>query len=498
MPDTKQRSTLSIEHPQIAPTHPRATFSLVSIEAWERFSFYGMQAILAFYLYYSTTNGGFGLEEKHATTLIGAYGALVYLCTFAGGWLADHILGAERTLLLGANSLVIGHLTMSLVPTIAGLAIGLTLIAVGSGSLKTAAITILGAIYNKDDETNRETGFQYFYLGINVAAVLGPLLTGWLATSYGFHYGFSAAALLMIIGLSLYLLTRNQSFCNLPAETQKRIFQPAIPISTTKKVAAISLGVLALTIIVGGTAFGIIEPQTLATALLIVTSSVAALLFISMIRSPHTEKTERRKVIAYIPLFICSVCFWAMLNQTFGVLAVYSDVRLNRIIGSFEIPAAWTQSLNPFFIISLALPIAYLWTRLGDRAPASGTKMSIGVMIAASGYFVFIPFAGGGNNSTPFLVLALAILIISIGELCCGPVGMAATTSHAPEAFRTQFSALFFLTMAIGTALAGTISNFYDPTSREAEITYFLGCGFSGLIIGLSAWYLGKKLHAWI
>lgn len=489
----KHRSSVAVD--TVAPKHPQATFSLVSIEAWERFSFYGMQAILAFYLYYAVTEGGLGIEKAHATALIGAYGALVYLCTFAGGWIADNVLGAERTLLYGAGLLVAGHLTLALYHPVAGLAIGLTLIAVGSGSLKTAAITILGAVYGSDEETQRETGFQFFYLGINIAAVLGPLLTGWLAQNYGFHYGFSAAAILMIIGLSIYLAFRRRMFASIATDTQERIRRPATPITQTKALVAIGVGAIVLAAIVVGAATGQIAPQRLATALLIITISIAVVQFITFIFSTRTTEQERKKVIAFIPLFLCSVCFWALLNQTFGVLAVYSDVRLNRMIGSFEVPAAWTQSLNPFFIITLALPVAYFWNKLGNRTPALGTKMSIGVMIASLGYFVFLPFAGGGANSTPFVVLALAVLLISLGELFCGPVGMAVTTSHAPAAFRTQFSALFFLTMAIGTALAGTISGFYNPEVKEAEITYFLSCGIGGLVIAFSAFILAKRLH---
>ena len=299
----------------------------------------------------------------------------------------------------------------------------------------------------------------------------------------------------MIIGLGIYLAFRRRMFASIATNTQTRIQRPATPITQAKALVAICIGVITLAAIVIGTATGRIAPQRLATALLIITVSIAVVQFITFIFSARTTEAERKNVIAFIPLFLCSVCFWALLNQTFGVLAVYSDVRLNRMIGSFEVPAAWTQSLNPFFIITLALPVAYFWNKLGNRTPALGTKMSIGVMIASLGYFVFIPFAGGGANSTPFVVLALAVLLISLGELFCGPVGMAVTTSHAPAAFRTQFSALFFLTMAIGTALAGTISGFYNPEVKEVEITYFLSCGIGGLAIAFSAYILAKRLH---
>ena len=196
---TKRRSRTQTT-PENNPRHPLAMPATVSIEMWERFSFYGMQAILAYYLYYATTDGGLGLERAQATTLLGAYGASVYLCTLAGGWIGDRLIGTERTLLTGGIALMVGHLSLSTLSGGAGATFGLALIAIGSGFVKTAAITILGHAYPTDDP-RRDAGFQLFYLGINIGAVLGPLLTGWLSTKYTFHTGFLAAAGLMGSGL---------------------------------------------------------------------------------------------------------------------------------------------------------------------------------------------------------------------------------------------------------------------------------------------------------
>lgn len=244
-PSFKGEPTASTAHRH---RHPLATASLISIEAWERFSFYGMQAILVFFLYYSTTEGGIGLDKAQATALMGAYGAFLYLSTFIGGWLGDNVLGPERTLLTGAGLLVAGHGAMSFATHIPTLAVGLCLIAIGSGSLKTAAITILGAVYEQRAQvqgglhpttgdridTDRDTGFQFFYLGINIVAVAGPLLTGYLSTRYSFHVGFAAAAILMIIGVGIYLGLRRRMLAELSATTLRRISMPARPWTTTK------------------------------------------------------------------------------------------------------------------------------------------------------------------------------------------------------------------------------------------------------------------------
>lgn len=467
---------------------------MVSIEAWERFSFYGMQAILVFYLYYSVTEGGLGIEKSQATALLGAYGAFLYLSTFVGGWLGDNVLGPEKTLLTGALGLVIGHLTMSFGSHVPALAIGLTLIAVGSGCLKTAAITILGTVYG-ERTVDRDTGFQYFYLGINFAAVGGPLLTGYLSTRYNFHVGFAAAAILMIIGLTVYLALRGPMLAQLSDAARTQLLHPAAASPRKTTITLATVGFVLISSMVTAVATGTISPEVLARLLLITTFSGAIALYIGMLRSSAIDNFEKINMLRYIPVFIAACAFYSLSYQVYGVLAVYSDIRLNRVVFGFEIPPAWTQALNPLFFALMSVPLIVLWKRLGERGPVAATKMSIGVCIAAFGMFVLLPYAGGGENSTPFAVLALAILIITVGELFIGPIGMAATTAHAPQAFRTRFSALYFLTFAIGNSLAGTISTFYDPTSQSAEQRYFLSCGIVAILVAGATYGLSRYLR---
>ena len=236
---TKRRSRTQTT-PETNPRHPLAMPATVSIEMWERFSFYGMQAILAYYLYYATTDGGLGLERAQATTLLGAYGASVYLCTLAGGWIGDRLIGTERTLLTGCIALMVGHLSLSTLSGGAGATFGLALIAIGSGFVKTAAITILGHAYPTDDP-RRDAGFQLFYLGINIGAVLGPLLTGWLSTKYTFHTGFLAAAGLMGIGLITYLALRRRYLTALSSDTATALTAPTNPIPFGRAAITISI-----------------------------------------------------------------------------------------------------------------------------------------------------------------------------------------------------------------------------------------------------------------
>lgn len=484
MTHVEQRSILAG-----ASVQPLAMPATVGVEMWERFSFYGMQAIMAYYLYHQVSQGGLGLERSQATALMGAYGAAVYLCTLAGGWVADCLLGAERTLLGGALLLVAGHLALGTLPGGWGVASGLCLVAVGSGALKTAAITVLGHAYGGDADARRDAGFQLFYLGINIGALFGPLLTGWLSAHYGYRTGFTAAAVLMGIGLAHYVALRGRYLGHLGETAARAITRPGNPLPAAQVLPSISGVLIGLLALAGLLATGQLPLSGLATLLLVVTVAAAVGLFAQMLTSPRVTADERRRVLAFIPLFIASSAFWSVLNQTYGVFAVYSDVRLDRRIGSFEIPAAWTQSFNPAYILVLSLPMAWLWTRLGERRPGSAlntsaVKMCVGVTVSGLGLLVLLPFAGQGASSTPVLALAAAVLVITLGELLVGPVCMSATTAHAPAAFRTRFSALYFLTMALGTSLAGVLSGWYDPDSASAERRYFLACGLATMAAG--------------
>lgn len=475
------------------PALPVAVPAMAGIEMWERFSFYGMQAILAYYLYGAATSsatgrtshpgGGLGMSTADATALVGAYGALLYVCTFIGGWVADRLLGAEKTLLTGAGLLMAGHVSLSLIPGYAGLALGLVPIALGSGLLKTAAITILGAAFPATTtDGRRDAAFQIFYLGINIGALLGPLLTGYLSTRFGFHVGFGAAAVLMAIGCVMYAFLRPR----LRASAAGLLHAgPTAPLTSAQRRRAAAVVAVLLLVLAWALGSGRLTPQLMARAILALALGISAYLIVSMLVSPAVTAAERRRVISFVPLLACSATYWTLQSQSYGVLAVYSDVRLDRTVAGFEIPAAWTQSLNPAFTLILLPLCAALFTRLGPRTPRPHTLMGVGVIIAGLGMLTLLPFAGGDANSTPFLVLAGCILLWTIGEVLIGPIGMAASTEHAPRAFATRFSALYFLTLAIGTSLAGSISPLFNPEDADAEATYIVAVSAVPLALGV-------------
>lgn len=465
-----------IEHRSTEDHRPVVT-ALAGVEAWERFSFYGMQAILVYYLYQDLD-----MPEQQATALVGAYGACLYLFTYAGGWVGDRLLGAERTLLTGCGLLVSGHLMLAILPGYAGLGAGLLAVAMGSGLLKTAAITLLGLAFPAHQGAHsgrRDAAFQFFYLGINVGALCGPLTTGWLAQRYGYHAGFAAAAVLMVIGVIFYLTLRSRVRAVLRHEDINR---PAQPIAISRAIGVIGTIGASIAAVLGFMGNGMLHPDTVVSGLLVLTVAAALGLFAQVLTSGQVSAQERKRVQGFIPLFVCSTAYWALFAQTAGVFAVYSDQRLDRTVGEYTIPAAWTQSLNPLYILVFSVPVALLMARF---SPPRRVAMGLGLALAGGGMFILMPWVGGGANSTPLVAFASCVLCMSLGELCIGPVGMSSTGAYAPEAFRTRFAALYFLTMAIGTSLAGTASALYDPGNPAAERLYLAALGLVPLVLGL-------------
>jgi proton-dependent oligopeptide transporter, POT family len=446
---------------------PRSLAHIFGVEMWERFSFYGMQGILLLYLYYSVAHGGLGVPKAAAAGIVGAYGGGVYLSTIIGAWLADRVLGSERVLFASAVVIVCGHIALAVIPGIAGVAVGLILVALGSGGLKANATRVVGTLYAPDD-VRRDAGFSVFYLGINLGAFVGPLATGALQSSIGFHYGFGAAAVGMILGLIQYAIGRR----HLPE--QARVVPNPLPRS--RRVLMLSVAVVAIAVIVALVLTRVITAGNLVTVVIGITLAAAIAYFVVILTSRTLSATERRRIYAFIPLFVASTAFWALYQQQFTVLTIYSADRLDRDVLGFTFPIPWVQSINPIFIIVLSGVFAAIWTRMGDRQPSTPLKFGAANIFMGVAFLIFLAFAGTGKNGTPVLALVLILFVFTIAELLLSPVGLSVSTKLAPEKFQTQMVALFFLSVALGTALSGRLAEFYTLPS---EPVYF---GISGLV----------------
>jgi len=453
---------------------PWALANLFGVELWERFSFYGMQGILLIYLYYTATQGGLGIDKATAASIVGAYGGLVYLSTVLGAWLSDRLLGAERVLFYSAAVVMAGHIALALVPGVVGVGIGLVLVALGSGGVKANATSLVGTLYAENDQ-RRDAGFSLFYLGINVGALMGPLLTGVLQKNLGFHYGFGLAAVGMAIGLTQYAFGRK----NLPDAAN----DVPNPLPTNRRALAIAAGVAVVGVIVVLAVLGLLPADKLSTIVIVVSALAAVAYVVVILSSRKVDRVERQRVLAFIPLFIASAAFWSLYQQQFTVVTFYSDERLDRNLFGWEMPVSWVQSINPVFIILLSGVFAALWTRLGDRQPSTPIKFAAGTVIMGVAFLLFLPLAGGGPHSAPLLALIGILLVFTIAELLISPVGLSVTTKLAPNAFRTQMVALFFLSIALGTAASGTLAKYY---SEDAEVVYFGVLGAIAIVLGLA------------
>ena len=451
---------------------PRVLANLFGVEMWERFSFYGMQGILLIYLYYSTAEGGLGINQTTATSIVGAYGGLVYLSTILGAWLADRVMSAERTLFYSAIVVMVGHIALALLPGLLGVGVGLVLVAVGSGGVKATATSLVGTLYAPGDP-RRDAGFSLYYLGINLGALVGPILTGLLQTSLGFHWGFGLAAVGMGIGLIQYTIGRKRLV------GAARIVPNPLPPSRRPLMVAVAVaGVIVITVLAFG---GVLTADRLANVVVALSAVATVVYFVVILRSSRITRVERRRVLAFIPMFIASAAFWSLYQQQFTVVTIYADQQLNRNIFGWEMPVSFVQSINPIFIILLSGAFAALWTKLGTRQPSSPIKFALGTAIMGVAFLLFLPMAGDAPGTAPLLGLTGILFVFTIAELLLSPVGLSLSTKLAPEAFRTQMVALFFLSIALGTAMSGVLAGVYTPTH---EVVYLGVLGIIGIALG--------------
>ncbi|WP_019204334.1 peptide MFS transporter [Tsukamurella sp. 1534] len=452
--------------------HPLPLVNLFGVEMWERFSFYGMQAILAYYLYYTASQGGLGYDEGTALGIVGAYSGFVYLSTIAGGWISDRLLGAERTLFYSACLVMVGHIALAVLPGSTGVVVGLVCVAIGSGGVKGNATKVVGDLYPQGD-LRRDAGFSLFYMGVNLGAFIGPLLTGYLQDTAGFHWGFGLAAVGMALGLVQYALTRRM----LPRISQ----EVPNPASAADILNAGGILLAALVLVGVLIAVGVITADNLVDAVIIAVIIASIAYFAFLLSSKRVTPGERSGVIAFIPLFLSQVAFWALFQQLFSFVAVYADKRLNRNILGWEFPASWVQSIDPVYVLIFAPVLATLWVKLGPRQPSTPIKFAIGTAGIGVAFLAFL-FMPSGQNTVPVIGLLAIMLIFALSELCISPVGLSVSTKLAPHAFPTQMVALNFLSISLGSALAGRLATFYDMNN---EAPYFIVLGGVAIAIGL-------------
>ncbi|GAA3823994.1 peptide MFS transporter [Sphaerisporangium flaviroseum] len=449
--------------------HPRGIVTLFLTEMWERFSFYGLRAILYFFLIATAAGGGLGLPKPTATAVVGVYGALVYLLALPGGWIADRILGARRAVLTGGVIIMLGHICMAL--PIRGAALiwlGLGLIVVGTGLLKPNISTMVGQLYPEGENARRDAGFSIFYLGINLGAFAAPYVVSNLAKDGRWHLGFGAAAVGMAIGLTQYIL--GSRHLRGVGETPGHRLTP----KERRHFGLIALtGLLAATLaVVVWAATGTLTVDRFTVALTVLTIVVPVGYFAYILLGSHNlTADERLKMKAYIWLFVAAAIFWMIYDLAPTVLNEFAAEKTDLRIFGHPITAATTQSFNPLLIMIFVPVFAVLWVRLGDRVGAA-QKFAFGLfMIGVSFVVMAIAAALAQSGRISVWWLFLVYLIQVFGELSLSPVGLSVTVELAPHAFRSQMLGVWYLSFAVGDAIGGQTARLLRYVS---EPVYFL------------------------
>ncbi|GAB5398994.1 MAG: peptide MFS transporter [Aureisphaera sp.] len=410
---------------------------------WERFSYYGMRAILVLYLVAEATadNAGLGWSNGDALSLYGTYTMLVYVASIPGGWIADKFLGQKKSVLYGGILLVAGHSILA-VEELWAFYTGLGLIVSGVGMLKPNISTMVGGLYQQGD-IRRDKGFTIFYIGINIGAFLAALIVGYVGEVHGWHYGFGLAGIGMALGLIQYLAG------------QKHL-----------KLVGNFLG----------TSENLEEKEAM--------------------KKPLTKIEKDRVVVLFIS-FLLVIVFWGAFEQAGGLMNIYASEKTNRMLMGWEVPASWFQSLNAMFIIFLGTSVAAYWAmrKLKGKVSTSLFKMIIGLIIMGTGFFFMTAAAGQyeSNGASAMYWLVLAYLFHTVGELCISPVALSYITKLAPLKYASLMMGVYFAMTGFGNKLAGLLG---EASESLGEFTIFTGIAVFCVSFGLLVMIFRKKLEA--
>lgn len=430
--------------------HPRGLSTLFFTEMWERFSYYGLRAILLLYI---TAADGLGFSLAKGSAILAIYASMNYMLSLPGGWLADQFLGLRRAVIIGGLLIAAGNLSM----TLAGEApfyLGLALIIVGTGLLKPNVSTIVGTLYSKED-TRRDAGFSIYYMGINVGALLAPLIVGYVAQRINWRYGFAISALFMLIGVIQFILESK----HLP----QKIYQPVPPgtqLEQESRRRTLRFGGLGALAIVAILAIAQVNPEQIADLLGLGILALVIVVLGYLLFKGSPDANERRRLAVVCILFLISTVFWACFEQAASTLNLFADKNTRNVVFGYEFPSTWYQSLNSIFLIALAPFFAALWVKLGDRQPSVPAKFALGLVGVGLGFLILVP-AANLIPASPLWLVAL-YLVHSMGELCLSPVGLSAMTRLAPDRMGGFIMGVFFLSISAGNYIAGRVGGLYE------------------------------------
>ena len=458
--------------------HPKGLSTLFFTEMWERFSYYGMRAILLLYMVAAVENGGMGLDTQTGTAIYGLYTMFVYLLALPGGWLADKYFGLRKSVFYGGCIIALGHFCMA-IPLAGTFFTGLLLIVLGTGLLKPNISSMVGELYPASEQAKRDAGFSIFYAGINLGAAIAPILIGFLGQKVNWHYGFGVAGLGMVFGLVQYKLTeKNLGSAGLPAMVYADAKEQKKSEKNIRGALWIFLILLLLFLILAFTGSISLNPLAIARVLgyVIPTSAIAYFIYVLLFQDLNAD--ERKKVISIAIVFVATGLFFAGYEQQGSSLNLFADRYTNMFIGNFEMPASWMQTVPPVTVIIFSMVFAGLWVWLSRRNmnPSTPVKLSLGLMFMGLGYAVMLGASMiviGGEKPLPTW-LALTYLLHTFGEICLYPIGLSAVSKLSPKKLAGQMMGVYFIALAYGNLIAGLFAGEFDENAIAADPSLLL------------------------
>jgi len=461
--------------------HPRGLATLFFTEMWERFSFYGLRPLLVLFMAAALVDGGYGFDRTQASAIVGLYGFSVYIMSVPGGWIADRLLGLQRAILIGATLITAGHLSIGLsgfaapgegkLPFFAGL----VLIVLGTGLLKPNISAIVGDLY-PEGGSRRDAGFSVFYMGINIGAFAGQLITGALGEKVGWHWGFGAAGVGMALGLLVFWMTRGRTLQGI-GTTPTRHPDPAVQGRQERNVKltlGIGLAAIVLLFVLAASGTITIDAQAIGRNTTYITVAMVVLFFAYVLVAGGLSGDEKKRIAVIFVLFLFAIAFWGAFEQAPTSLNLFAADFTDRQLGGFEVPATWFQSINSFFVIALAPVFAGIWLALGrrNRDLSAPGKFSLGLALAGVGFVLMIVAAnkvvagGAGTLVSPWWLVG-SYFFQTVGELCLSPVGLSSMTKLSPRKYVGQMMGIWFTASALGNLIGGLVGGHVDPEKLE-------------------------------
>jgi POT family proton-dependent oligopeptide transporter len=481
----------AVDQPQIFG-HPRGLATLFLTEVGERFTYYGMRAILILFMVETLSKGGLGLDDRTANAVYGLYQASTYLLSLLGGWIADRLIGQQRAVFMGGLLIVLGNAMLTLVqPTV--FFSGLTVIVLGVGLLKPNVSAVVAQLY-PEGGARRDAGFSIFYMGINLGALVGSWLVPIVATAYGWSAGFALPAIGMALGLVQFRLTRH--YLGTAGATAPGRRASWWPVAAFLALVA-GLGVLALA--------GRLEldPVAISFGANWIMIALVAGYFAYLLLFAGLDRAERSRAWAMVALVVACAMFWAGYEQAGASFNLFAERYTERDVLGWLMPAGVLQAVNPLFIVVFAPVFAALWVNLGRRMlePSAPAKFGLGLLFMGAGFLIMFAAAGyvlqGQKVAATWLIMTY--LLHTFGELCLSPVGLSSMTKLAPPRFVGQILGVWFLATAIGVNLAGQFSGNIDPenvATMPSQFIYLFWWGVIGGAVMLALTPFIKRLMA--